>query len=120
MARVLIIEDEPNINLVLKTVLNEEGHNVTTLCDGLSGLKQLKQIPAPEIVFVDIRMPVLSGKAVIETMRSDPNLSNIPVVIMTGSMPNNKEFPPQNFYDALLPKPFDIYEVIETVEVLTS
>ncbi|MFA7468186.1 MAG: response regulator [Desulfotomaculaceae bacterium] len=119
MARVLVIEDEPNITLILKTVLTEEGHNVITASDGGSGLEHLSHAPAPDIVFVDLHIPVISGKGVIERMRSELKLSDIPVVIMTGSIYNHKEFPPQDYYNALVEKPFDIFDIVETVEKLT-
>ena len=119
MSRVLVIEDEPNIKMVLEIILMEEGHIVMTASDGLSALEQLNHTPAPDIVFVDLHIPVLSGKSVIEKMRSDPALSNVPVVIMTGSIHNSKEFPPKDYYNALISKPFDIFEVIDIVENLT-
>jgi len=120
MAYVLIIDDEPHINFVLKTLLVEEGHHVITAQDGLSGLKKLNQSPLPEIVFVDLRMPIVSGRAIVETMHNDPRFSSIPVVIMSGYLPNNKDFPPDSYYTDMLAKPFDIYEVLKKVESLTG
>jgi len=119
MARVLIVDDEPNINLVLETVLTDEGHNVTKALDGLSGLEKLKQSPLPEIVFVDLMMPKVSGRQFVETMHGDPQLCNIPVVIMSGSTYNEKDFPPKNYFKDLLTKPFDIFEALHKVEQFT-
>lgn len=48
MARVLIMEDEPNIAFVLKIAMSEEGHEVRTCQDGLCGLQQLENGPLPE------------------------------------------------------------------------
>lgn len=120
MARVLVIEDEPGIAMVLKIALSDEGHEVVTAFNGVTGLKLLNQAPSPEIVFVDLNMPGLSGRAVIETMIGRPGLKGIPVVIISGSMPGSPHFPPRGTYNAIITKPFDLNDVIETANYLTG
>ncbi len=120
MARVLVIEDEPGIAMVLRIALSDEGHEVTTAPDGLTGLKLLSRSPSPEIVFVDLNMPGLSGRAVIETMLDSPWLKQIPVVIISGSMPGSPHFPPRGTYSAIITKPFDLNDVIDTANYLTG
>ncbi len=120
MARVLVIEDEPGIAMVLKIALSDEGHEVVTAFNGLTGLKLLNQAPNPEIVFVDLNMPGLSGRAVIETMIGRPGLKDIPVVIISGSVPDSPHFPPRGTYSAIITKPFDLNDVIETANYLTG
>lgn len=120
MARVLIIEDEPEIAMILKEVLTEEGYEVTAVSDGVSGLKHLRDYPHPEIVLMDLFIPGISGKGVIEAMRTDPELMEIPVVVMTGAVPTLRDFPDVINYQALLSKPFDLAEVIRIVHQLTD
>ncbi|MDF9407030.1 response regulator [Pelotomaculum isophthalicicum JI] len=120
MALVMVMEDEPNIALVLEIALTEEGNEVITLPNGLLGLERLKQKPAPEIIFVDLNMPILSGRTVIEKINADPNLRHIPVVILSGCMPDLDNAPPRESYRALLSKPFDLDEVINMVNVLSA
>lgn len=115
MARVLIMEDEPSIALVLKIALTEEGNEVVTAANGIEGLARLRQGPAPEIVFVDLKMPGMGGRAVCEKMHADPGLKDIPVVILSGSLPDRNLLPPRCTYRLLLPKPFDLVEIINTV-----
>lgn len=119
MARVLIIEDEPNIAFVLKVAMSEEGHEVLTSKDGFCGLQQLEKEPIPDIVLVDLCMPRVSGRTVVETMHTNPRLQEIPVVIITGSVPDAKKFPPAYSYRKLITKPFDLFKVLETVQELT-
>lgn len=119
MARILVIDDETNIALVLKIMLSDEGHAVVTASDGLSGLEKVRQF-LPDIVLVDLNIPVISGQALVEKIRSDPKLKNIPVIIISGSMYNSKDFPPKNSYQAFFTKPFDLWELAKTVEVLTE
>ncbi|OPY58037.1 MAG: Polar-differentiation response regulator DivK [Pelotomaculum sp. PtaU1.Bin035] len=120
MALVMIMEDEPNIALVLEIALTEEGNEVISVRNGFLGLERLKQKPEPEIIFVDLNMPVLSGRAVIEYINSAPNLRHIPVVILTGSLPDLDDKPPRGSYQALINKPFDLDEVINMVNVLSG
>lgn len=120
MTRVLIIEDEPEISMILEEVLAEEGYEVTAVSDGISGLKNLKNYPHPEIVLVDLFIPGLSGKGVIEAMRTDPELMEIPAIIMTGAVPTLRDFPDDMSYQALISKPFDLTEVISIVHRLAD
>ncbi len=119
MARVLVIVDEPNISLVLKIAISEEGHEVLTASNGRAGLELLDQTPAPDIVFVDLCLPGLSGSVVAETIHADKRLRDIPVVIITGSIPNSDNFPPPECYRALISKPFDLMLVLDLIEKLT-
>lgn len=120
MARVLIMEDEPNIALVLKIAMTEEGHEVKTCHDGLSGLEQLENGPLPDVVLVDLCMPRLNGRAVVETMQKNQQFKDIPVIIISGSIPDPRNFPPAHYYRTLITKPFDLFNVLDTVNELAD
>lgn len=120
MARVLIIEDEPNIALILKIAISDEGHDTVTARTGLEGLELLLRQPAPDIVFIDLNLPGMNGQAVVNTMRSISKLKNIPVVIMSGCIEDSNNFPPRESYSTLISKPFDLDVIIQTIENLTS
>lgn len=119
MVRVLVIEDEPTINMILDIALSEEGYQVITAPDGLTGLELMQRQPLPEIVLVDLLMPGISGKTVVKTMSSHAELRKIPVVIISGSLPSSENLPPKGSYQALISKPFDLTEVIDLVGSLT-
>lgn len=120
MSRVLIIEDQPAIVMILEELLTDEGYEVLKAYDGLSGFEKLKVCAAPDIVIVDLNMPGMDGRSVIKAMRSDENLKGIPVILITGSAYNSDEFPPEGSYQAVLQKPFDLTDVLKNVERLTS
>ncbi|MHB1418603.1 MAG: response regulator [Bacillota bacterium] len=120
MARVMVIEDEPNIAMVLEEALTDDGHEVTTALNGFTGLKRMREIPQPDIVLLDLLMPVMDGRAVIETMRSEPALRSIPVIIISGSLPGTHCYPPEGSYQAILCKPFDLLEVLAIVHSFTT
>jgi len=120
MAEVFLMEDEPNICLVLESVLTHEGHNVTTANNGAAGLEKLSKSQKPDVVLLDLNMPVLNGREVAQRMKNDPDLNDIPVVIMSGCVAYAEDFPPNDCYESVLSKPFDLTDLIDLIENLTS
>lgn len=116
MAQVLIMEDEPNIALMLSVVLSDEGHNVRTVPNGQEGLESLQR-DLPDIVFVDLNMPTMGGLIVIQSMHANPLWKDIPVIIMTGALlsPN---FAADQAVQAVLCKPFDLWDVVREVAAI--
>ena len=84
MKKVLIVEDEDIIIDLLKKKLIQEGYDVLIAHDGEEGLKFLRETK-PDIVLLDIVMPKKSGYEVMEEMRKDPELSKIPIIIISNS-----------------------------------
>jgi len=118
MARVLIIEDRPAIAMILQEALADEGYDTATAPNGNAGLERLLEKPAPDIALVDLFMPGVDGRTVIETLRSDPRYPAIPAVIITGAEPTPEAFPPEGTYQAVIRKPFDLDVVLSTVKRL--
>ncbi|MDW7650307.1 MAG: response regulator [Bacillota bacterium] len=117
----LVIEDRPSIGMVFDLALTEEGHKVEVVSDGSSGLKILQGEAKTDLVILDLNMPGISGREVVEIMRSENELlRNIPVIIVSGSVPSPDIMPPEGSYQAFIGKPFDLNEVIETVDWLTT
>lgn len=92
MARVLVIEDEPGIAMVLQIALGDAGHEVATASDGMAGLNMLSRPPHPDVVFVDLNLPGLSGRTVVEIIRETPVLKDIPVIALSGYIPDTPYF----------------------------
>lgn len=119
MARVLVIDDEPNIRLILNMALTEEGHEVITAKTGKEGWEILHKM-IPHAVLIDLKMPGITGKDLILMMRKSEQFKNIPVFLLTGSLSGTEDFPPAECYQGLFEKPFDIFEVSATVSNITS
>jgi CheY-like chemotaxis protein len=83
MTTVLVVDDEPLIAMALEAALEDEGYNVATAANGRQGLDRLVQIPRPDIVLLDMMMPVMNGPAMLAAMTADPDLSAIPVIILS-------------------------------------
>jgi CheY-like chemotaxis protein len=116
MARIVIIEDEPTIAMVMEQILADEGHAVAVAADGGAGLDLLRQGAAPDLVLLDLYMPCMTGGAVLKAMRADPGLAPVAVVLITGAVCNLRDFPPPESYQAVLTKPFGVDRLLETVQ----
>lgn len=115
MARVMIVDDEPTILMILQKLLSRDGHEVMTAADGLAALERLGQAPAPDLVLLDLFMPNVSGRVVVEAMRSAPALTAIPVILVTGAVPRPEDYPPDGTYQGVITKPFDLLDVLALV-----
>lgn len=115
MARIIIIEDEPVVMMVLREALQDEGHQVVTAANGRAGLDLACGTPMPDLVLADIYLPGLLGRRVVEGIRSEARLAEVPIILVTGAVPCVEDFPPEGSYQAVIGKPFDLAHVVETV-----
>ena len=116
MAEILVAEDEADIAVILREILDMAGHHVTLAIDGAMALELLESDPLPDIILTDLKMPRTSGRSLIESLRSNPRTAALPVILVTGAVPSIDDFPPDGSYDCLIMKPFDIWEVVDTVD----
>jgi DNA-binding response OmpR family regulator len=79
---VLIIEDEADIRSFIARVLELEGYNVLEAGDGIAGMELIKENPV-SMVLLDLRLPGPDGWSILRDIKRNPNLSKIPVVVLT-------------------------------------
>src|SRR5438034_1231738 len=86
-ARILIVDDEPNVRLVFRTALETAGHIVSEAGDGHAALASLR-LDGADLLLLDLRMPGLDGMEVLRRLRETGN--GVPVVIITahGTIPD--------------------------------
>lgn len=82
--RILLIEDEEIMINLLEKKLKKEGYEVSIARNGKDGLEKIKN-EKPDLVLLDIIMPKMSGFEVMEEMRKDQKLKNIPVIVISNS-----------------------------------
>jgi two-component system chemotaxis response regulator CheY len=118
---IMVIDDETNIVLILKEILGDIGCRVVSAPNGLYAFELLKQMPKPDLIMVDLLMPVMGGRQFIETLQTIPEYNNIPIILVTGTIPNLLDFPSQGTYQEIILKPFDINEIVhKTCRLLES
>lgn len=81
-SRILVVDDEPGIVDIAKANLEGFGYSVIPAYDGEEALKKVKE-EMPDLVVLDILMPEMDGWEVLERIESDPELSGIPVIMLT-------------------------------------
>jgi CheY-like chemotaxis protein len=116
---VLVVEDDPSVRGLLQTLLNAEGYEVGTASDGLAGLVKASA-QHPSLILLDLMMPDLGGIRVLEEMRGDPQLRDIPVVVVTGkvdAVPGLREVLGETNVFA---KPFAVAELLDRVSTITG
>jgi DNA-binding response OmpR family regulator len=113
--RVLVVEDEKDISLGIRTVLERSGFAVSSTADGRDGLRVFHDV-RPDLVVLDIGLPTLDGWAVLERIR---DLSDVPVLILTAhGNEAEKVRGLQSGADDYLTKPFSNRELTARVEAL--
>jgi CheY-like chemotaxis protein len=80
--KVLVVDDDPHIAEMLRQTLPENEFALDSAEDGVAGLRAI-EARRPDVVLLDLMMPKLDGFGVIETMRSDPNLRSIPIIVIS-------------------------------------
>src|SRR4051795_2631616 len=89
MARILVVDDEPDILLLLRFNLETAGHEVLLAADGMKALERI-EADRPDAVLLDVMMPVLDGWGVLEKLRDHPD--HPPVLVVTAyPSPANEE-----------------------------
>ncbi len=80
---ILVVEDDWDIRSVLCSVLSEEGYDVASASDGREAISALRSGERPSIILLDLMMPVMSGVDFRAAQLGDPELADIPVVVLT-------------------------------------
>ncbi len=81
--KILAVDDENDVLLVVKTALETEGYEVVTAGSGPEALEKLA-MQQPDLVVLDVMMPGMSGFQVLEKIRANPDSARIPVIMLTG------------------------------------
>ena len=121
MIKVLIAEDNPVNRELLRELLELVGCTVLEACDGQEALRVIEQ-SQPELLLLDIGMPVMDGFAVIQRIRENPRLAKLPVVAVTAyAMRGDQERILNSGFDGYLSKPVNPSSLAEELDrVLTK
>ena len=112
---VLVVEDDHNIAELLQMYLEKEGYAVTVAADGGQGLAKFRSI-SPDIVLLDVMMPVMDGWSVCKSIRSE---SQTPIIMLTAKgETDDKVMGLKTGADDYITKPFEMKEVLARIEAV--
>ena len=114
MATILIVDDDTTIRDMLDTVLSEEGYATFQAVNGQDGIEQAERLH-PELILMDIMMPIVDGATAIGVLRKNPKTRSIRVIAMSAGSTLLQRVD-QLQADGVLAKPFDLDELLANIE----
>jgi two-component system alkaline phosphatase synthesis response regulator PhoP len=116
MKKILIIEDDPGIQLSLKDEFESEGFNVKVADDGLTGLEMTRQ-NLPDVIILDLMLPYLNGYEICKKLRQEGN--KVPIIMLTvKDQEVDKVLGLELGADDYVTKPFSLRELLARVNAL--
>jgi two-component system response regulator MprA len=118
MAKVLLVDDEPDILLMLRMAFEDEGHDIVMAADGRMGLERLAE-HRPDVVVLDMMMPVVDGWGVLEAMQVEGNETPV-VVVSAKSDPKDCKRALELGAVEYVVKPFDLDKLLALVATVAG
>ena len=120
MAKVLVVDDEPNILISLEFLMQQAGFDVITAEDGEQALAHVQQA-LPDLILLDISLPGISGFDVLEQLRQQTATAALPIIMLTA---HGREVEREKGMalgaDDYITKPFSTQALVEKVNALLS
>jgi two-component system, OmpR family, alkaline phosphatase synthesis response regulator PhoP len=119
-AKILAVDDEPELTALMQYHLVRAGHDVTTAANGWEAIHAIRT-NRPDIVLLDLMLPDLDGFGLCEILRRDPQTATIPIVIVSAwSSPDSRHLGLELGALDYLTKPFSPQELVERVNRLVN
>ncbi len=108
---VLIVEDEDNIALALEHLMKREGYEFDRVANGAEAMRTIRSHP-PDLVLLDVMLPEMSGYEICQSVRLDPNLAGVKILMMTarGNQIERRKGLALGA-DGFISKPFDVADL---------
>jgi len=118
--KILVIEDESDQVMMMQTRLEANGFDVISASNGEDGMKKAYS-ERPDLILLDLIMPKMSGYEVCRRLKSDPEVRNIPVLVITAVVKRDIDrHQIEMCADGVVEKPYDSAEFIQLVQDLIN
>jgi DNA-binding response OmpR family regulator len=114
-ADILIVEDHPTMREAMRLVLEHEGFVIREAADGSSAVQMVREQP-PDLLFLDLNIPGKSGADVLRELKGDPETVKVPIIIVTATGEEGKDYVLSLGADEYFTKPFSPTALLRTVE----
>ncbi len=117
--KILIVDDEKNLLLVLQTLLTNHGYSVFTASRGKDALIMAKS-KRPDLIILDVMLPDMHGPKVAEELKEDISTKDIPILFLTALLTKKEEGKKKKFAGShvVIAKPFDTDRLLNEIEKL--
>jgi CheY-like chemotaxis protein len=119
MQRVLIVEDEKPIRELLNDFLSDEGYQTLLAENGQRGI-ELARAEQPDLILMDLMLPLLDGIAAMRALKEMPETRDIPVIVMSANSVLLLHLSDQHLADDTLRKPFDLDQILHVIQAKIS
>jgi CheY-like chemotaxis protein len=113
--KILVVDDEPDLLKVTLLRLKKTGFEVYGGIDGMEVLDIARRV-IPDLIILDVYLPVLNGDEVAKILKKDDKLKHIPVILISATTGTLEERTAESGADAYLTKPFEPEELIDMVK----
>ena len=114
--KILVVDDDQGILEMLELLLDDDGYEVILEPNSVNALKTIEK-QHPDLILLDIWMPVISGDQILRSLKTDQKTSSIPVLMYSAST-DGKLIAESSGADDFLSKPFDITQLLSAIETL--
>lgn len=116
--KILVVDDDKNIVLAIETILNLENYDTISAFTGEESIKKAKS-EQPMLILLDFMLPDMTGKQVVERIRRDDALKDIPIILISATH-DLIEICKEIQIQGIIEKPFDLETLTSTVAKITA
>lgn len=114
--KILVVDDEPDVNSLLVLLLQTQGYNVISAADGQEALEKARG-QNPDLILLDVMLPKMDGYKVARMLKFDENYSHIPIIMLTAKVQDkDKQTGLETGADMYITKPFEPSDIIEKIK----
>jgi two-component system chemotaxis response regulator CheY len=112
VSRILIVEDDPNLRIVIRMVLERAGYEIAEARHGAEALESIV-VEMPDLVIADMTMPVMNGVELIDRIHANPPTASLPVILLSGLKVDSAV---SRLVSAVVLKPFEPADLLASIE----
>lgn len=112
---ILVVDDDLDLRESMQEILEMEGYSVATAANGRLALELLRQGERPDLILLDLMMPVMNGAQFLGALRADADLKDLPVLLVTAFADRARDLPAEH----VLEKPLDFPAFLALISAFT-
>ena len=120
MARVLVVDDDPDLLTLVELQLRHHGHEVATANGGEQALRYVEENGPPDVAVLDVAMPGMNGFELLEAFRHRPDTADLPAIFLSARV-SPRDIDQGRSLDALyLTKPYVMHTLLQAIDTLVT